>query len=207
MADIPLETTTFEALGFDCNLLGLSLEGNLEPIGNGFNSRAFLAPDLGLVIKLCAGKDTNGARTLHSAMTAEHNLAEEFYAEHLPRTGFVVLRNEITGLDHVVAVQEYKKGLPVAEFVAQADADTSVLESLLIKGLLAYSATRKISDMACIEHGFFNPMKSPNTIIDDSGFAWLVDTTFGKIQRSRQLGRIWNTAIANGVSRAVNNLR
>lgn len=207
MADIPLETTTFEALGFDCNLLGLSLEGNLEPIGNGFNSRAFLAPDLGLVIKLCDGKDTESARALHNAMRDEHDLAEEFYAEHIPRTGFVMVRNEITGLDHVVAVQDYKKGMPVAEFLEHADADTSALESLLIKGLLAYSATRKISDMACIEHGFFNPMKSPNTIIDDGGFAWLVDTTFGKIQRSRQLGLIWNTAIANGVSRAVKKIR
>ncbi len=207
MADTPQETTTIEALGFDSNLLGLYWEGSLEPIGTGFNSKAFLAPDLGLVIKLCAGRDYDAANNLHGAMTNEHNLAEAFYPEHIPRTGFTVLRNEITGLDHVVAMQDYKKGIPVVESARQANADTSALESLLLKGLLAYGATRKISDMACIEHGFFDPTKSPNIIIDGNGFPWLVDTTFGKIQRSKMLGRVWNHAIANGVSRAVKKLR
>lgn len=68
-----------------------------------------------------------------------------------------------------------------------------------------YKKERVIPDVGNIEGGFFNIFDSRNVVVSDNK-PTLVDTSFGRIQRSRSLGGLWSYLISRGVKRGMDDI-
>jgi hypothetical protein len=195
--------TCVDDLGMSADQLGLDPDLPLTLLGSGFNSVVY---STGVeVVKITVGKLVPKATALEQSMQYEHNLNTTYLGIHCPKARIRRQHSDSTGLSHVVTVQDLIVGKPIAEHLLDPTADDSDIQDLLIQALKMHSKTRKLPDIANIET-FFNPLVSPNIMIDDENRSFAVDSTFGRIQRARYAGVLWTPLMVRGVANGLKKL-
>lgn len=194
----PATPEAFPDLAFSADLPEPTGDTPPELLGYGYNSSAWR---IGIqVLKVTAQHGSlDTARSLLENMEAEYALLERFLGVYMPETRYSLGQDRRTHDLHVVTAQPFKKGTPLPEFLANPDNDTDPLQKFLAKSQDVYREERRMPDIACIENGF-NVLVDSNILIreDEDDTPILVDTNFGKTQRSRSLGPLWNALIYTG---------
>ncbi len=164
-----------------------------EPLARGFNSRPWKIGNQ--VVKVTS--QTDNPHDLLDSMLGEHNLLENHVGDHMPPTNYAVVERVDGKGAHVVTTQPFIEGVHLPDFLNKASNPVDELRDFLRKCRQVYKETGLMPDIANIQQGF-NVLGNTNIIIGEDQRPILVDTTFGKIQRSKSLGPTWNTAIYCG---------
>jgi len=190
--------------------LTFAADAVVRRLGRGFNSRAYQVDDT--VLKVSRGMySKNGAYRHLWTLEGEQALLSPYVGEYIPPTNYLVAPSEQAPDRHrVVAVQPYIGGLSMANFHASPKADRSQLVDFLECCLRMYRKTGYAPDIANIQTGF-DIFRNHNVVISDSpatdGKPHLVDTNFGRFQRSKTFGPLWHRQIANGAHRGLAAIR
>lgn len=196
--------TCVDDLGMNADQLRLDPDLPLTLLGSGFNSVVY---STGVeVVKITVGKSEPKATALEESMKYEHRLNTAFLGRHCPKARIRRQHSDSTGLSHVVTVQDLVLGKPIAEHLLDPTADDADIQNLFVKALEMHSKTRKVPDIANIET-IFNPLISPNIIIDEENRSFAVDSTFGRIQRARYIGDLWTPLMVRGVANGLKKLK
>lgn len=180
-----------------------------ELLHPGFNARAWKVGQE--VVKLSKKPSAHeNAEYLLCRMKLEHELLEEFLGGHMLDTtyGLVPLADDEDKV-HVAAVQPFIVGESLADFLGRSNSNTEALQDFLDKCMGVYRARKLMPDIANIQQGF-SVVRNSNVVIDvfsEDSKPVLVDTNFGKIQRSKSLGPLWTRAIYDGARRTQRKLR
>lgn len=169
-----------------------------EPLARGFNSQAWRLGDQ--VVKVTRGSvDLIDADVLRLLMQGEHDVLEDVIGDHMPPTTYSVAEEtDNEGKGRVVTVQPFMEGTALWDFLGQPQSPVEPLQKFLELCRQVYKKNKLMPDIGNIETAF-NVFRNSNILIspeDDQPI--LVDTTFGKIQRSEFLGPIWTRAIYAG---------
>lgn len=203
------KTVDFPAV--DLGAVGIETLNGHKPelLSQGFNARAWKLG--GDVVKLSKSPTSpDSAESLLGKMLDEHGMLEEDLGEHMPETRYATV--PVDGEEdsvHIAAVQPFIVGETLTEFLGRHNSRTEALEEFLEKCVGVYRARRVMPDIGRVEQGF-SVLRNSNVIIDafsDNAHPVLVDTNFGKIQRSGALGPVWNWQIYRGALRAQKQLR
>lgn len=198
MAELP-DRTFVDAVDVLPEDLELEPFESFVELGSGFNSRALRVGDM--VFKV--GKRATSwdeAQELAGTMESEHDLIAGYVGDSMPLTTFSVV--ESVSKSHryrVVTEQDFVPGKTLREFLNQPDKNTRTLQRFLLLCMDMHDDTRMIPDLANVEGGF-SVIRTGNLVVQGEK-PILVDTTFGKMQRSRVLGRFINQRIRMGVER------
>ncbi len=169
-----------------------------EPIGGGFNSQAWRIGSQ--VLKVTKGSVSHiDADLLRLTMLGEHLTLEESLGDYMPPTEyFVAVENSDEERAHVVTVQPFVEGKGLIDFISNPDSSVDNLQEFLERCRQVYHKNKLMPDIGNIETAF-NVFRNSNVLVEgEDDQPVLVDTTFGKIQRSKALGPIWTRAIYTG---------
>lgn len=176
------------------------------PLGAGSNSYAYKFGSS--VVKVSRKQFTDEAAYHHAAiLQGEQALLSQFVGDSLPETDYHIVPSakETDEKQRVVSVQPFIGGIGLAEFLRQNDSDTDSFINFLKNSLAMYKSTGHIPDIGNIQTGF-NVSRTRNVLINDNNVV-LVDTNFGKIQRSKgAAGKMWRHGIATGARRSLKSL-
>ncbi len=198
--------TGLEQLDIVADSLALPTEAEVIALGGGLNSRVVRVGDQ--VLK--ASKPPAVPTAAHEHMQTlerEQQLLESYLGEHIPSTTYaVVASRKQPQLARVVTIQEHVEGVSLAEFTANPSVDPTHVVGFFERCLMMYRETKQVADVANIETRF-NIFKNGNLVVptkgSSAGIPSLVDTNFGRIQRSKALGPTWSYFIARGIRRGV----
>lgn len=183
----------------------------IPPLDGGFNSNVYRVGDHVLKLSRWSGTyseaDAFAFKLSEEHARTQHYLGEEFIPPTKIAPTLTDQKYSESNKVRVGVVQPYIEGEPIREVIQNPDFDTHNLINLFASGLHMYREIGRIPDFAAIEHGFFNPLKSPNIVVAKGDRPFLVDTTEGRTQRSKALGKQWARLIARGTSRAIDNLQ
>lgn len=182
-----------------------------EYLGGGLNSQVAAIDDH--VIKVGRQlQEPAAAKQLADVLQAEHGAMADYVGENMPRTMYAVVASAARpSLARVVTVQERKTGMYIGDYINQPGDQVNAIPLLdfLYRSLELRDRYQIIPDLAAVQGGF-NLFRSTNVVISSHGpdahVPFLVDTNFGKVQRSDQLGRLWTRAIVWGVERGIRKL-
>lgn len=179
----------------DWETAGIAIPCDVEPeaLARGFNSRAWRVGNQ--VVKVTRG--SLDASVLLGAMQSEHDVLEQHLGDYMPPTEYRTAKTKDGKSSHVITTQPFIEGVQLPDFLADPSSPTGELRAFLRKCRRVYRETGLMPDIANIQQ-FWNVLRNSNILMDEAAGPVLVDTTFGKIQRSRTLGSIWNTAIYSG---------
>lgn len=183
----------------DLSATGIVLPPDEAPeiLAAGFNSSAWRIGSQ--VVKVTKQPKAPGeAAYLLDIMRWEHELLERFIGRYMPGTEYFVAEQLDDSKAHVVTVQPFVEGVSLPAFLDKPESPVEPLQEFLIKSQETFRKARQMPDIACVEDRF-NVLRNSNVLItDDEGHPELVDTTFGKTQRSRSLGPLWTRFIYVG---------
>ncbi len=171
-------------------------------LDHGWNSSAWLLG--GQVVKATSqGRSLADAKDLLDAMRREDSTLRKSIGTFMTEAAYSLAQQMDNADFHVVTVQPFVEGTPLQDFLAGPDASVEQLREFLAKSRETFKAEKVMPDIACIEDGF-NVARNSNILIreDEDDRPELVDTTFGKTQRSPQLGWLWNRLIYGAAGRA-----
>lgn len=169
--------------------------GTPELLAAGFNSSAWKTGSQ--VLKVTKqGKDPVAAMHLLETMRREDDTLRGFIGDFMPETEYILALQTEGTQAHVVTVQPFVEGVGLPDFLGRPDAQTDPLQEFLAKSKEVFRNVKLMPDIACIEDGF-DVFRSSNILIreDKEAKPELVDTTFGKTQRSASLGWLWTRLI------------
>lgn len=202
-------SATLESLPVHHQAFSYAPETQLVALGEGFNSRVFqVGSHVVKISKACADSD---AMFQHAAvLKREEEMVGEYLGDYLPPTMYMVAPSSERPEDaHVVTIQNFVRGADLADFLKNDQVDHGILVGFLENCLRMYDETGKIPDIANVQTGF-SFYRNHNVIVstapETAGQPFLVDTNFGKTQRSRALGSLWHRQIARGARRALRSL-
>lgn len=182
---------------------------SLKPIGSGLSSRVFGNSEHVVKVQGRRYDTQQSADKFADTLYGEQQLvAEHLGAIHVAIAEFVVgkcSRDEYA----ICLIQPRVDGVVIDDALA-AGIKPDCIEDYFTRALMMYTRCRRIPDLACIEGHFFNPLADSNTqVVAEAGLnrPVLVDTTYGRLQRSRYAGPIIHSQIAFGVKRALRRLR
>jgi hypothetical protein len=203
MASFDNEPTILADLGLHIPAMPFEAEETttLEVIGGGHNSDAFLL-ETGDVIKLTttSGSHERMERIL-GIMRSEFDLLGRYYQGHLPETSYYNIPTvRDNNIYRTMTLQNYIEGPKIKDYIKQPGIDREILLSFYRKALTMRNNSGEIPDLACIEE-WFKPHLNSNLLITggEQPLPMLIDTNFGKMQRSRSFGWLWTSAITAGV--------
>jgi hypothetical protein len=176
--------------------------GQLEVIGSGMNAEAFRVG--GFVLKASSPFSSETvAIDRAAAMYGEQTRLQVYHGSDMPpTTTWVAPDRRLAGRFRALSLQPFIPGKTLKEHVADPEADNQAILSFLNQALRMHSETGEIADLANIE-GAFRLIRTGNLVIQADSKPWLVDTNFGKIQRSKRLGPAWSRMIARGVRHGI----
>ncbi len=177
------------------------------PLRGGHSSRVYLVGDQVLKFSKFVGtpeQAENRTRVLqceHDLITA--NLGEEY----TPQTTIRTIAADVTGdKARVLTQQPLVPGSVIEEALKHPVLPTGDIQLLLRRSLEMFRATKKMPDIAHLEHGF-RFKRTPNLLVDlDSGHPTLVDTNFGRTQRKPYIGYLFSVSIAHAARRELQRL-
>lgn len=194
-----------DRLDFEKGLRDLDIEATADPelLGSGFSSRTFSAGDHVIKISRLPFKSADHAERRAHAMTVEQNLIGQ-YVRIAPAR--FVISAAFDGRLHVVAVQEKVEGISIQEALRMGVGISALSEHFMCAQEM-FREHEEVPDLACIERGF-NPLSDGNTLLEiDTETPVLVDTTYGRLQRSQIFSGFIHRKIHAGVERAQQVLR
>lgn len=182
--------------------IDLESTGLVHPNGNqpelitwGLNSRVWLLGRQVIKTSLTyMGHDK--ADEQRATMQYEHAVMEDFIGEHMPDTTYATVDRADGRGAHTVTVQPFVEGIRLLDCWQSMD-DLRSLHRFFERCLKIYDKTGLMPDLSNIRVGF-NVGRSRNVIVGDDGEPMLVDTTFGRIQRSERFGPWWTRHIYAG---------
>lgn len=193
----PRTPDTFPDIDLSGTGVVLAADMEFEGLATGFNSSAWRVGSQ--VVKATRQpKNPGDATHLRDVMSREHELLERFVGEFMPETEYFVAEELEGSKAHVVTVQPFVEGVSLPVFLEDEHAPITPLREFLRKSQATFRQARRMPDIACMEDGF-NVLRTSNIIITgDEGHPKLVDTAFGKTQRSKSLGPLWTWLIYTG---------
>lgn len=186
-----------ESPPIDLEPVGLILPVGSEPerIGAGFNSQVWRVGER--VVKITkASLDDGSAENLRATMQYEHAVLEDFIGEHIPDTTYETVDSPDGSGAHVMTIQPFVKGTSLLDFWRSGD-DLDSLDIFLERCQRIFDNTGLMPDIAVPRTGF-NVIRSHNILVNVEGEPILVDSTFGKIQRSKVFGSTWARCVYGG---------
>ena len=172
------------------------LEKGFEVIGEGMSSTVLRAPD-GDIYKYGRSTTAHKAQKLAERSSRNVALVLEYLGGYATPTLVSVAGGDDAGY-HVVHHQPYIEGLSIGKQAC----DVEQLMELFERALRMYDRTGFMPDIACVESGWFDPLKSPNILVLADGTPRVVDTDLGRTQQAPVIGLMWNWLMSEGVVRA-----
>lgn len=201
------DTIPIGQIDVDFGAIGLEASANITRLGEGFNSQALLVGSE--VVKISKRRMPQTQAQEHmTVLIHEHELIRRFVGDYMPDTRFETMpTRHDPEYARAVTIQPFVAGISFKDLVI-ADTDTQDIQQFLKRASEMYRETGQVPDLANIET-FFNIFRNSNLVIqpEENCRPFLVDTNFGKLQRSKALGGLWSRAIARGIRRGLAELQ
>lgn len=124
--------------------------------------------------------------------TEEHGLIEHYLGSRLAQTAFIGVDSSVTGMTHLVQVQEFVRGIPLS---VHSGTRERIIRPLLADSVRMYEETGKMPNLAGAKDGY-SPLKSSGVLVDSKSKVKLIRPTFSKPQRTFLTGRAVNATLA-----------